>query len=103
MAYLTGFSPGKLQEELRSQMKTPYYNSSVNSDEVYTLGNITVKPIRWGEVCQENVIFVGDLASLSDKEIKEHKLKFEFEIKDLSGKIVLLGYRTDPKNKCPDV
>jgi len=81
-------------------MKTSYYNSSVNSDEVYILGNITVKPIRWGEVCRENVLFVGDQAALSDKEIKEHKLKFEFEIKDLSGKTALLGYKTQPEEKC---
>lgn len=100
MAYLTRFDPRNIQEQLRPQMKTSYYNSSVNSDEVYILGNITVKPIRWGEVCRENVLFVGDQAALSDKEIKEHKLKFEFEIKDLSGKTALLGYKTQPEEKC---
>lgn len=101
IAYLTRFDPGKLQGQLRPQMKTPYYNSFVNNDEVYTLDNITVRPLRWGEVCQENVIFVGDPVALSDKEIKEHKLKFEFEIKDLSGKTALLGYKTQPEEKCP--
>lgn len=100
MAYLTRFDPHSIQEQLRPQMKTPYYNSSVNADEVYRLGNITVKPVRWGEVCRENVIYVGDPIALSDKEIKEHKLKFEFEIKDLSGKIALLGYTTRPGEKC---
>lgn len=101
IAYLSGFNPQKLQASLAPQMKTPYYSSSVNSDEVYVLGNITVKPLKWGEVCRENVVFVGDPLALSEKEVREHKLKFEFEIKDLSGKTALLGYKTAPEEKCP--
>lgn len=103
MAYLTRFDPGKLQEQLRPQMKTSYYNSFVNNDEVYVLENIIVKPIKWGEACKKDVVFVGDPLALSEKEVKEHKLKFEFEILDLSGKIALLGYKTAPEEKCPSL
>ncbi|MCL4418087.1 MAG: glycosyltransferase family 39 protein [Actinobacteria bacterium] len=100
IAYLKNYSPKKIQDQLRSQLKTSYYSSAVNADESYIIDNITVKALRFADTCQKNVIMVGDILSISPKQAKEHKLKLEFEIYDLSGKVALLGYSTNPEKAC---
>lgn len=101
MAYLTSYPPNKLQSQLRAQLKTPYYSSIVNSDEIYEIGNIEIKPLDFKtDTCRPDTIIVGDQLTVSPKQMDEHKLKAEFEIKDLSGDISLIGYLTNPTNTC---
>lgn len=100
IAYLKSYPPIKIQEELRPQMKTPYYSGKINTDEIYKIGNITVKPLSFVDACKNNVIMVGDILSVSPTQAKDHNLKLEFEIHDLSGKITLLGYSTSPEKSC---
>lgn len=101
-AYLKYFDPIKLQQQLRPQMKSPYYSSVVNSDETYNINNI-VNKFSWNYTCQKNIILVGDILTISDEQVKNHNLKKEFEIKNpLSRKISLIGYSTNPLVECPD-
>lgn len=98
-AYLKRYDPEKMQAQLKPQLKTPYYNSVVNADEIYMIDNIEVRPIFWkGDIYKEQIL-VGDSLAISDEQIKEHNLKFEFEIKNMSGKVSLKGYSTNPKEK----
>ena len=100
LAYLQSYDPTKMQEQLRPQLKSSYYSSFVNADETYQINKITVKPINWGDTCKD-IILVGDTLAISEGEVKEHKLKLEFEIPNITGKIALRGYSTNPKEKCP--
>lgn len=100
IAYLKSYPPQRLQNQLHSQLKTPYYSNTVNTNEIYELDNITVKPLNFGDACKSNVIIVGDRLAISSKQLEDHNLKQEFEILDLSGKSVLFGYSTHPKATC---
>lgn len=101
IAYMKNYSPQKMQDQLRSQLKTAYYSAIVNTDEIYEINNITVKPLDFKkDVCRNNVIIIGDQLAISSKQKEEHKLKLEFTIPDLTGKVALLGYSTDPKGIC---
>lgn len=101
-AYLMQYDPVKLQQQLRSQMKSPYYSSVVNSDETYNINNI-INKFSWKYTCRKNTILIGDTITISDGQVKEHNLKKEFEIKNpLSRKVSLIGYSTNPLIECPD-
>lgn len=101
IAYLEKYPPNKLQNQLRAQLKTPYYSSMVNTDEIYELGNIEIKPLDFKtDTCRSNTLIVGDQLAISPKQMEEHNLKKEFEIKDLSGHTSLVGYLTNSANTC---
>lgn len=102
IAYLNNFSPKNIQTMLRPQMKTPYYNGLINTDEVYKINNLEVKPLSFGDACRNNVILVGDRLAVSPKQTEDHELKLEFSIIGLSGKDILYGYSTSPKKQCLD-
>lgn len=101
-AYLKQYDPIKLQQQLRSQMKSPYYSSMVNSDETYNINNI-INNFSWQYTCRKNILLIGDTITISDEQVKNHNLKKEFEIKNpLSRKISLIGYSTNPLIECLD-
>lgn len=91
LAYLESADPYEIQASLSSQMKSPYYSHEVNSGETFEVGNITVKPIKWGEVCGKMIV-VGDRLSVSPGQVKENKLKLLFEAPGLTGEPELFGY-----------
>lgn len=101
LAYLQGYEPFKMQEQLRPQLKSSYYSSMVNADETYQINNISVKPLDWGDSCKD-LILVGDTLAISEGEAKEHKLKLEFEVTNITGEVALRGFSTNPKEKCPN-
>lgn len=100
MAYLKHYPPSQMQNQLSHQLETPYYSSIVNTDEIYQIDNVIIKPLNFSVACQDNTILVGDRLAVSGKQAQEHTLKLEFEIKDLSGDVALLGYSTHPTAKC---
>lgn len=98
MAFLKKYDPIKLQQILHPQVGDMYY-SSLEFAEEYTLDNIEARSIFWKIDLNREQILVGDNLAISDEQIEKHKLKFEFEIKDLSGKTTLKGYSTNFKEK----
>lgn len=101
IAYFKKYPPRKMQDQLRPQLKTAYYSSIVNADEIYEIDNIVVKPLDFKkDVCRSDVIIVGDQLAISSKQREEHRLELEFEILDLSGKAALFGYSTHPQKPC---
>lgn len=100
IAYLKKYPPKEIQNQLHIQMQTPYYSNEINTNEVYYIDNIVIKPINFGDACKSNIIMVGDRLAFSTKQIEDHNLRLEFEIPDLSGKTGLLGYSTHPKESC---
>ncbi len=100
LSYLKSYDPKIIQKQLTAQLKSPYYSSTVNTGETYLIGNIEVKPIDWGEDCKKNYIFVGDNAAISEKEAKDHYLKPEFEIPDLTGETYLRAYSPSLSSYC---
>lgn len=100
IAYLKSFSPKKVQDQLRPQLKTPYYSSLVNLEELYKIENIEVKPLSFADACKNDLLIIGDTLSISLQQAEEHNLKLEFEIQDLSGKVSLRGYSTNPQKAC---
>lgn len=101
IAYLKKYPPKEMQEQLQFQLKTPYYSSEVNLDEIYKIDNIEVKRLNFGDICKSSII-VGDQLAISQKQIEEHLLRLEFEIEDLSGKTALYGYSTTSTKSCPE-
>lgn len=98
-AYLKEYDPLALQKILASQLKGQYY-SNFEYDEPYVLDNIEARPIFWEEdICKDQVL-VGDLLAISDGQIKEHDLRFLFDVKDLAGNVALKAYTTNPDAKC---
>lgn len=95
IAYLTKYNPADLQKQLQSQLKTPYYSADVNLNEDYKMGNIETHFLSWQEANLKNVILVGDTLSISDKQAQEHRLKYAFDVKDMTDSIILRAYFTD--------
>lgn len=100
LVFFKKYNPVDLQNSLKERMKTDYY-SSIESEELYSVGNVEVRSINWEkDACGENNILVGDLLAFSETQINEHHLKIEFIIKDLSGETRLRAYSTQPKDSC---
>lgn len=92
MAFFKRYDPAKLQTLLKARMKGGYYNAP-EIDELYSVDNMEVRGINWEkDLCLENVILVGDVLAFSETQVKEHKLNFEFVIKDLTGETRLKAY-----------
>lgn len=98
-AFFKKYDPYKLQKDLGPIVAGRYYSVS-DPKEVYIVDNIEARPIFWKEdVCKEQVL-VGDLLAISDGQIKEHHLRFLFDVKDMAGDVALRAYATDPEKKC---
>lgn len=97
-AYLTQYNPVSLQKVLGKQIKNQYY-SDFEFDEPYMLDNIEARPIVWEKDIYKEQVLVGDLLAISDSQVKEHNLKFLFDIKDTAGDIALKAYMTNPGTK----
>ena len=100
LAYFKEHDPKRIQQQLKSQMKTNYYSAIFEGYDRYVIDNLEIKPINWGDDCIENLIMIGDDQAIGGREAELHKLTLEFEVKDLSGKVALRGYSTNPKEKC---
>ncbi len=101
IAYLESYNPDKLAEDLKPQLKTPYYSAEVPIDEVYKIGNIQARPISWrDDPCEENTIIVGDTLAISADQAREHGLTEVFEIEAPGKGVVLRGYTTNPPSRC---
>jgi 4-amino-4-deoxy-L-arabinose transferase-like glycosyltransferase len=92
-AYILKAEPELIQNNLKSQLNTPYYSSEVNPYEVFVIDNLIVKPINWVEICGDNLILVGDKISVSYNQIVSHSLVKIFEINDIKGEPYLFGYK----------
>ena len=101
IAYLWKTDPRIIQEQLRSQLLTPYYSGDVNAGETYRVGNIEVRPISWGEdKCRAGSILIGDSLAISLEQAKRQNLTLEFEVQDASYEPALFGYSTNPPSDC---
>lgn len=98
MAFLKKYDPVKLQQTLQPKVGNMYYGS-LEITEQYAIDNIEARPIFWKGDVYKDQILVGDDLSISEGQIKEHKLKLEFEIEDLTGRVKLRGYSTSPGEK----
>lgn len=91
--------PIKFQTLTSNEIKNNYYNNT-DLDSNTKIDNFEIRPIIWKEDIYEDKIIVGDQIAISNEQIQEHKLSFLFEIKGLDGKIKLIAYTTNPKEKC---
>lgn len=98
-AFFKRYDPYKLQKNLGPIVAGRYY-STFDPNEIYIVDNIEARPIIWEEDPCKDQILVGDLLAISDGQIKEHYLRFLFEVKDLAGNVTLRAFKTDPKTKC---
>lgn len=99
IAYLNKYNPLDLQKQLKSQLNSPYYSSSVALLENYEIGNIKIQPLSWSTACQKDTLIVGDMISISDVQAKEHDLIPAFTIEDKTGATVLRAYLTNNNSK----
>jgi len=101
IAYFGKTDPRIIQDQLRSQLLTPYYSGEVNASERYSVGNIEVRPIMWSEdECRPNSILIGDSLAISPEQAKIHNLSLEFEVQDVDYNPALFGYSTNPSIDC---
>lgn len=98
-AFFKKYDPFSLQKVLNSKVRGQYYDN-FEYDEPYILDNIEARPIIWEEDIYKEQILVGDLLAISNDQVKEHHLKYIFDIKDKAGNIALMAYITDPEAKC---
>ena len=98
-AFIKKHDPKTLQKALGSRIVGQYY-SNFEYDEPYVLDNIEARPIFWHEDPCKDQILVGDLLAISDGQIKEHYLRFLFDVKDMAGNVALKAYATNPDAKC---
>jgi 4-amino-4-deoxy-L-arabinose transferase-like glycosyltransferase len=101
IAYFWKTDPRLIQDQLQSQLLTPYYSGDVNASETYSVENIEVRPISWGEdSCRPNSIIIGDSLAISPEQTKRHNLSLEFEVQDENYEPFLFGYSTNPPASC---
>lgn len=101
IAYFNAYDPNKLAKSLRSQLKSDYYSSDVNLDEVYYIDNIEVRPTIWiKDRCAKDTILIGDTLAISEEQVKEHNLIKVFEVETIDMDVVLRGYATNPPSNC---
>jgi len=93
------YDPALFQKEIGEPFLDKYY-SSVDYEKEYKIDNVEVRAINWKEDVYKDQILVGDPLAISQQQVDEHKLKLEFELKDLSEEVSLRGYSTNPRQKC---
>ena len=93
------YDPTLFQKEIGEPFLDKYY-SSVDYEKEYKIDNVEVRAINWKEDVYREQVLVGDPLAISQQQVDEHKLKLEFELKDLSGEVSLRGYSTNPQQKC---
>lgn len=91
------FSPVQLQNNFLGY-KTIYYNNPPFNPN-YNFANIEIRPIYWEKDLYMDQILVGDLLMTSDSQAKSHSLNKVIDIKDLTGKTIIIGYETNPGAK----
>lgn len=99
MAYLMKVDPKIIQDELISQLVTPYYSGEVNAFEIYTIKNLTVRAIDWkNDLCIKDVLFIGDEYMVDKSRIEEMGLTQVFSVNDIRNNPTLFGYISRNKN-----
>lgn len=97
LAFYKKYDPQKMQEQSTPRISGAYYtNTSFYSN--YTLDNWEIRPIFWSDASLKQIL-VGSPVAISDKQVKDHRLKLLFTIKDLSGNIALRGFSTNPSKQ----
>ena len=99
VAFFRQYDPALFQEEIGKPFLKSYY-SSTDAEQSYRIENVEVRGIDWREDVYKDQIIAGDTLAISEDQAKEHKLKLEFEIKNLNGEVSIRGYSTNPKEKC---
>lgn len=102
LLYYLDYSPEIYQSEVDEKYKVDYYKSLPPEDN-YKFSNIEVRTISWEKDPCIKQVFFGDYLSVSETQMKEHKLDKIIEIKDQNGNIVFIGYQTNPDIKCPSL
>jgi hypothetical protein len=92
------YDPALFQKEIGKPFLETYY-SSVEYEKEYNIDNVEIGAINWENVYKDQIL-VGDPLAISPGQADEHKLKLEFELKDLNGEVTLRGYSTNPLQKC---
>jgi len=86
-------------ELYQATQTTDGYYSDIEAPLTRSFGNIRVQDIEWKKDIYIDQILVGDELSISEGQAKEHFLEKVFEIKDPLGKVLFVGYRTNPSKK----
>lgn len=101
LVYYLKYQPEKFQTEVNQTVVHDYYNNTEFSD-YYNFRNIETRNIEWSRDPCLKQILVGDVYAISPEQAIEHKLDFEFEIKDPIGNILFRAYQTNPELKCTE-
>ena len=96
-AFFKKYDPRILQLQGKGVLND-YYNASY-FDGKRIIGNVQIGDIWEKNLCEGQII-AGDPLAISAADVKEHELKLEFEIPDLSGKTQLKAYSINPEEKC---
>lgn len=91
--------PPQIYQGQFESVRQNYYKVDGESLE-RSFANVETKNIEWRRDIYIDQIIVADSLAVSPDQEKEHKLKRVFEIKDLLGNIVFVGYETNPVDKC---
>lgn len=102
LAFFLKYPPEKFQQTVDPTIQKNYYTDS-KFDNHYKFANLETKNVAWEEDIYEEQIIVGDIFTVSQQQAEEHILSQVFEIKDPLGKIVFIGYKTNPLEKCKKV
>ncbi len=99
LAFYLRYDPLKMQADYGPRVLDNYYNR-VDFDRHYILGNIETRPINWEKDIYTEQVLVGDKLAISPTQATEHKLTKILEFKDKTGETLLVGYETNPGEKC---
>ncbi|MDD4938398.1 MAG: hypothetical protein PHX34_05345 [Candidatus Shapirobacteria bacterium] len=97
LLFFLKYNPIDFQRE-NNLFGNDYYRNISFSGNV-NFSNIETRPIDWKTDVYKEEIMVGDVLSISDDQVREHCLDRVFEIDDLNGKVLLVGYKTNPEIK----
>ena len=99
LAFFMSYPPEVFHQEVDSKIRESYY-SNVTFTDNYQFANIETRGIVWEKDIYKEQILVGDEFSVSEGQAREHFLTKVFEIRDPTGIVVFVGYRTNPEEKC---
>lgn len=99
MAFYKKADPASLQDQADPEVLKNYYTNTT-FNKYRKIGNVDVRPIKWGvDECNDE-IFVADEVTLSKEQATDHHFTLEFELKDLTGQTILWGYQAHPSPEC---
>lgn len=95
LLYHLRYTPVKYHQEVGPFYRNNYYKAPDPATN-YRFSNVEVRQLDWEIDPKKDIIIIGDTLTISEQQMREHKLTKVTEFKDPSDNTIFEAYQTNP-------